>query len=272
MSTPSCPSGKQAYQDEEEATQALWHVCRKYDDAATLHPYLCPQGCGYWHLGRSDQGYKKWKKRRAHERRVARARTHKERIAARRARPMLFLDVDGTLSPYGSGVTEGHVSSGEWTTLYQGRVSDLSVPYRPTVVERIMALRRADLIEVRWLTTWEPPLLSAWHEAGLGPFRPAGRTEQGRRRWWKANVVEQWMLANRDRRAIWVDDDITPGRLRGFDRARLLAISPDPSYGLTDDHLTRIEAWASRERYGEREAELVLSCRSRLANCSSESV
>lgn len=236
-----CPSGKHAYRDEETAIAALLHVRAKYGDDGPLHPYLCV--CGQWHLGHSDQGYARWKKRRAHERRVARARNRKTRMAVRRARPMLFLDVDGTLSPYGSRISETDVASGKWATLYEGRVSDLSVPYRPVVVERLMALRRADLVEVRWLTTWEPSALDAWLDAGLGPFRSAGRTEQGRRRWWKANVVEQWMLANRDRRAIWTDDALTQSRLRGFDRSRLLAISPNPTNGLTDRQLGRIERW-----------------------------
>jgi hypothetical protein len=147
-----CGSGKHAYRDEETAIGALRHVRAKFDDQGPLHPYVC-RHCGLWHLGHSDQGYEKWKKRRAHERRVARARTRKERAVLRRARPMLFLDVDGAIAPIGSGVTAADIESGGWALLYSGQVSDLSVPYRPTVVERLMALRRADLVEVRWLTT-----------------------------------------------------------------------------------------------------------------------
>lgn len=236
-----CPSGKHAYRDEETAIAALLHVRTKYDDQGPLHPYLC--ACGQWHLGHSDQGYARWKKRRAHERRVARARNRKTRMAVRRGRPMLFLDVDGTLSPYGSGITEADVSTGEWATLYEGRVSDLTVPYRPVVVQRIQSMQRRGLIEVRWLTTWQPSSLTAWEPVGLGPFRPAKPVQNGSRKSWKSNTVEQWMKANPDRRAIWADDDLTPSRLRGFDRSRLLAISPDPTKGLTDRQLDRIERW-----------------------------
>lgn len=231
-----CASGKVCYPDEDTAIEALERLQSYYGNQDTLHPYKCT--CGYWHLGHSERGMRSWLNRRAREDRRAALR------AARRARPMLFLDVDGTLSPHGSGIGEGDVSGAEWAALYEGRVGDLAVPYRPKVVQRIQRLQRMGLIEVRWLTTWEPSLLSAWEAVGLGPFRSAKPVQNGRRRSWESNTVEQWMRANPDRRAIWVDDDLTRSRLRGFDRSRLLAIAPKPSYGLTDAHLARIEAWA----------------------------
>jgi hypothetical protein len=92
--------------------------------------------------------------------------------------------------------------------------------------------------------------LTAWTEVGLGPFRPAKPVQNGPRRSWKSNTVEQWMRSNPDRRAIWVDDDLTPSRLRGFDKSRLLAVSPDPTKGLTDRQLDRIEQWIREDPAG----------------------
>lgn len=233
-----CRTGKDGYRTEERAAFKLEQLRVKFGDQESLHPYTC-QHCGQWHLGRSPHLFRRWEKRWA----------RKQRLAARRARPVWFLDVDGTLAPIGSGVTAADVETGQWALLYpsrpsrSGQVSDLSVPFRPAVVERIMSLRQRDLIEVRWLTTWEPSTLTAWTEVGLGPFRPARRVQQHRRRSWKSNVVETWLQVNADRRAIWTDDDLTQSRLRGFDRERLLAISPNPAKGLTDRQLDHIERW-----------------------------
>lgn len=152
---------------------------------------------------------------------------------------MWFLDVDGVVSPFGV--------QGEWDgpTLYSKRYGDLAVPYRREVVDEIARLHAVGVVEVRWLTTWDSDLLRDWKNVGLD-FPIAGRPPTGRRRWWKADAVEQWMTAAPHRRAVWADDDLTPGRLRGFDRARLLAVTPHPSVGLTLRHLARIERWATR--------------------------
>lgn len=150
--------------------------------------------------------------------------------------PVWFLDVDGVVSPYGVG--DG------WTgeTLYPGRPGDLTVPFRREVVEAISRVHDGGLVEVRWLTTWDSDLLRAWEDVGLGPFQ-VNRPEEGRRRWWKANVVEQWMRQNPTGRVVWTDDDLTPARLRGFEKERMLALAPEPHVGLTLKHLVRIERW-----------------------------
>lgn len=154
-----------------------------------------------------------------------------------------FLDVDGTLSPY--GLTEA------WTgpTLYRAQPdSDLAVPYRKEVVDMIQRLHTRGLVSVTWLTTWDADELSAWVEVGLGPFPAITRYRAPDNRWWKAHAVQDWMRKHPNSSVIWTDDDISHGGLRGLDRTRLFAIAPDHTVGLTDQDLTRIEAWAYANR------------------------
>lgn len=154
-----------------------------------------------------------------------------------------FLDIDGTISPF--GLTE------PWPgpTLYGGPAdSDLAVPYRRELARAIQRLQGSGAVEVVWLTTWDADAVDAWTKVGLGPFPLVRRRKAGHDRWWKVDAVQTWMRRHPNRRVVWTDDDISVGGLRGFDRSRLLAISPDPTVGLTDKHVAKIERWATEAR------------------------
>ncbi|GAA1439361.1 hypothetical protein GCM10009641_46900 [Mycobacterium cookii] len=149
-----------------------------------------------------------------------------------------FLDIDGTISPYGLSLP--------WddATLYGPRPnSDLAVPYRREVADGIQRISQREGVEVVWLTTWSHDEVKAWTEAGLGPFRLIRKRKAGRDRWWKAQAVKEWLHKHPHGRAIWTDDDISTGGLRGLDRTRLLAIAPDPAVGLRTRDLAKIERW-----------------------------
>ncbi|MFC5175642.1 HAD domain-containing protein [Nocardioides taihuensis] len=149
-----------------------------------------------------------------------------------------FLDIDGVVSPY--GLTE------PWNgpSLYGGPPdSDLAVPYRREVVQRIQRLHDSGLVDIAWLTTWDLEAADGWTDVGLGPFPVHPRRRPGHNRWWKVDAVQTWMRKHSTSRAIWTDDDISRGGLRGLDKNRLLAIAPDPRVGLTDNDLQRIETW-----------------------------
>lgn len=153
-----------------------------------------------------------------------------------------FLDIDGTISPY--GLTK------PWRgpRLYGGPAdSDLAVPYRARLIKSIQRLHDSGLVEVAWLTTWDAESIDSWTKIGLGPFPIVRRYKAGRDRWWKADAVQTWMRKHPDRRVVWTDDDISLGGLRGFDKQRLLWIAPHPASGLTDKHIALIEAWVSPE-------------------------
>lgn len=151
-----------------------------------------------------------------------------------------FLDIDGTLSPY--GLAEPWLGP----TLFGGPAdSDLTVPYRPDLVQAIQRLHESGIVGIVWLTTWEHDMADVWTEVGLGPFPMVPRPNPEPGRWWKADAVRAWMRKHPTRRAVWTDDDITCGDVSGLDQARLFAISPNPAVGLTDNDLSRIAAWAT---------------------------
>lgn len=151
-----------------------------------------------------------------------------------------FLDIDGTISPYGLNLPwEGATLHG------RGPDPDLTVPYRREVVDGIQRISRREGVDVVWLTTWSRDEVQAWCEAGLGPFRLIHKRKVGRERWWKAQAVQGWMHTHPHGRVIWTDDDISTGGLRGLDRTRLLAISPDPAIGLRTKDLAKIERWVA---------------------------
>lgn len=157
-------------------------------------------------------------------------------------RPVWFLDVDGTIAPLGDDVSWAN------TFLYDHHptLTSASVPYRPDILDRINRLHTEGLVEVRWLTTWEPRLTAHWEQVGLGPFTTASPGSDAGA-WWKASAVEAWLTEHPTRRAVWTDDEIArrrPRQLLSMDR--LLAISPNRYEGLTHDDLDLIEGWAGQ--------------------------
>lgn len=153
-----------------------------------------------------------------------------------------FLDIDGTISPY------GRTTPWKGPRLYGGPSdSDLAVPYRARLIKSIQRLHDSGRVEVVWLTTWDVEAIDSWTKVGLGPFPIIRRHKAGRDRWWKADAVQTWMRKHPRRRVVWTDDDITKSGVRGLDKQRLLWIAPHPAAGLTDRHIARIQAWVDPE-------------------------
>lgn len=154
-------------------------------------------------------------------------------------RPVLLLDVDGTLSPMEPipGWRRGQLSPlGE-----SGYARSVLVDRR--VVRRLAYLHRMRIIEIEWCTSWGESARD-WIGPRLGaPFHHLRvRTpEPG----YKRSAMRS--LLQRGRRVVQCDDDldlVKPGAARA--RTDLLAVRPTREVGLTVLDIAHIEAWARR--------------------------
>ncbi|KUN79941.1 hypothetical protein [Streptomyces griseoruber] len=155
--------------------------------------------------------------------------------------PLLFLDVDGTLIPFG-----GPDPYREYGTSSHPLLPRLD----PALGPRLLALGCAPV----WATTWlddANELLSPW--LGLPPLpvvewpeggeAPAVRRGPGLH--WKTRALVDRAAG---RPFIWLDDEIT-----GVDRAWVRARHPGPAllhrvdhrYGLGEGDLAAVEAWVA---------------------------
>lgn len=156
------------------------------------------------------------------------------------AKPVWFLDIDGTIGPFGE-----HRDDITWApaALYDRGPNLLSVPYYPQIVTRIQSMHVSGLVDVQSLTTWDPDMVVDWERVGLGPFAytaPVKREEP----WPKAAAVKAWLDEHPDGRAVWTDDQSTEDRTPpGYYRDRLLVIVPDDQVGLTQNDRDVIAAW-----------------------------
>jgi len=161
-------------------------------------------------------------------------------------RVRVFLDFDGVLNPEGRPPCD---LLADWRA---ATVNGVAISWSPTLAARLGRL--ADHADVLWLTTWArnaqihlTPLL------GLPSFELAGVDHfETPWRWWKLDVVTE--LWNTDPRPfVWIDDDLTlfdeaSDWVRGLGHERALAIAPDPSVGLTPDHLDTIDRFVAAHR------------------------
>jgi hypothetical protein len=154
------------------------------------------------------------------------------------ARPLLFLDVDGTLLPYGS--TPHHQSAPEGNPLL-GKLD-------PGIGARLLALG-CDLV---WATTWQAVANEEIApRIGLPPLPvvefPDADADDPPGVHWKAPTLVEYAAG---RPFSWLDDEIgvADGRWIGAHHpGAALAHRVDPMFGVTDTDLQVVRVWIDSE-------------------------
>jgi hypothetical protein len=159
-------------------------------------------------------------------------------------RPLLFLDVDGTLLPYlprdADGVTPPPPEGFE---LARAGGVDAWVPTH--LREALPSLCQA--FETIWCTDWEAAAnVQVAPLFGMpGDLPVLFRERSAKAGWWKFAAVTE--VAG-DRPLVWADDDMRPSA-REWARQRdadTLALTPTGTHGLSRDELAEIVAFADR--------------------------
>lgn len=160
-------------------------------------------------------------------------------------RPLLLLDIDGTLSGYGPVADAPTLPYGSFR-----------LPYRSEVLQALTDLAETGC-EIVWLTTWPDDLaLDLGNRFELPPFGvPPIRVDGPAKRqtWWhgwKTRTALHLVRERRPTRWAWADDAIptTVARRVRAGHPEALVLAPDPQTGLTHRQMTRISAWLAGSR------------------------
>lgn len=157
-------------------------------------------------------------------------------------RPMLILDFDGVISPYGSEAIDG---------MAVARVRGYLLLYRPDVIAGLNALNNEGDVELRWLTSWGSDVRTHVAPAlGLDDFPMLAEVESNAtdRTWWKLRTVLLHLPGGT--RFAWIDDDLEPTRRarvrRTHGTGQCLLLRPDSRLGLTATELDQVRTFLAR--------------------------
>lgn len=154
-----------------------------------------------------------------------------------------LMDVDGVLNAVGARPPR---LAGHWTEWKRTRANAYSIQYSPQLIARVQGLVDEGLVEVQWLTTW-------WNEIGHLPFTGwhhwtvANSKEEFLDNiggaWWKLPVAQR--VYEPGRKMVWTDDDLrTDAEALDWvdaNKPYVLDVAPQPTLGLTPEHLDTIE-------------------------------
>ncbi|GAB7187768.1 hypothetical protein ATKI12_7599 [Kitasatospora sp. Ki12] len=168
-------------------------------------------------------------------------------------RPLLFLDVDGPLIPFGAPPPGGYPT-------FRSPYGSGAVPGGNPLVARVDPALGPRLLglacEPVWATTWledANECLAPWLGLPQLPVVPWPLAEDDEARddaaggvHWKTRTLVTWAAG---RPFVWVDDEIGEADRRwvaAHSPARALLHRVDPRYGLTEADFTALEAWLPR--------------------------
>ncbi|WP_402463724.1 hypothetical protein [Isoptericola aurantiacus] len=147
-------------------------------------------------------------------------------------RPLLILDLDGAISPYGTQTRGG---------LQLARVGGYRMLYRPAVVEVLNDIHLDGVIDLRWLTSWGNDART--HVAptlGLADFPLLDTLDRDRPPAVSPKLASIRRCVPEGRRFAWIDDDITATHRRELSNSygpACLLLRPPVTTGLTVDDL-----------------------------------
>jgi hypothetical protein len=153
-------------------------------------------------------------------------------------RPLLFVDIDGVLNPYGGPCPDGYAE--HWLFPQDDE------PVRVCPDHAAWLHELAKSFELMWGSSWtveDRALLAT--VLPLPPF--AGAVELPRGQFDPALKVPAIERAARGRPLAWLDDLLTPEAWAWAEArpAPTLLIPVDPALGLTRQHVDRLLAWAT---------------------------
>ena len=175
--------------------------------------------------------------------------------------PVWLLDIDGVLN----ATSRHQPPPAAWPadvwidTKAQGLSRTWRILAARPVADFIRTIHQQHRAEIRWHTTWQHDATQVAAALGLPDFPVQDAPEfhraahlLARDEWWKLPAVWR-ILAFEGRRVIWTDDDADPD-LTDEQKTTLAAagchiVSPDPTTGLTAEHLRDIDemltSWAT---------------------------
>lgn len=175
------------------------------------------------------------------------------------ARPLMLLDFDGVINPYGYAHhfkwdPERHYKPDNTrfpTVMVAGEPTRVGIRWNSDLAERLLKLMQKDVLDIRWLSTWQADTIAI--DAKLGwpmlAFEPLRDGHSRHAKWIpKLDIVRMYAKAG-GRPIVWVDDvECSPDALAELQDLEpehpILMVGPDHRTGISRPQMALIERFA----------------------------